>query len=273
MMDELAQYDLRINSGGAFESYKHGVWKPGPLFKDYDLLVFTSGVGTCLINGRECAVSANDVLLIRRGDRVEKAFSAGRMANLFVHFDFLGRDGQPTDPPTAILPPRRPFHVNSLVITHMTQAIMARNWENEHVSALALLRAILLLLAGHQEAPSRDFHARHRERILAEFASRILKDPAPRRSVADLAAEAGMSTVQFTRCFRRHTGHPPGEFMVLARIERARLLLTTTSRTLSDIADALGFSDVHYFTRQFASKTGVPPATYRKRPNPLAKIR
>ena len=264
-MDELAGYGLKINSVSAFESYKHGVWKPGPLFKDYDLLVFTSGVGTCLINGKECTVSANDVLFIRRGDRIEKPFSAGRMANLFVHFDFLGKDGRPTDPPAAALPPRRPFHVNSLVITHMTQALMQKCRKRENASALAILRSVLLLLAEHEEAPARNLHGRHRARIMDEFAKRILENPAPRRSVAGLAAEAGMSTVQFTRCFRKHTGHPPGEFMVLARIERARLLLSTTSRTLSDVADSLGYSDVYFFTRQFTKRTGSPPAAYRKK--------
>jgi len=266
MTEKLAKYDLRINFAGVFESYKDGVWNPPPVLSDYDLLVFTSGVGTIVINGKRHTVSQNDVLLMRRGDRTEEALSSGRISNLLVHFDFLGEDGNLTDPPASVLPPRFPAQMNPVVMAHMTQAVMQKCSRGEPDSAAALLRAILILLAGMEQAKPRDFSVAHRSRLLEDFASRILADPAQQRCVADLAAEAGMSPVQFTRCFREKTGHAPGEFMVLARIERARLLLTTTSRSVADIAFSLGYSDVYYFTRQFTSKTGVPPATYRKTP-------
>lgn len=262
-MDELVKYDLQINSFSAFESSRDGVWNPPPRCKDYDLLIFTTGAGTCLVNGGKYALSANDVLLLRRGDRIEKAFTAGRMANLFVHFDFLGQDGRPTDPPAAILPPRRPLAVNSTVITHLTHTLMEICFKGEKASATTLLRAILVLLADHQETPVLKFHAAHHRSVVGALVERILNHPEENTSVVALAAEAGISPVQFTRLFRRHTGHPPGEFMVLARVERARLLLSTTSRTLQDIADSLGYSDISYFNRQFARKTGVPPAAYR----------
>jgi len=74
-----------------------------------------------------------------------------------------------------------------------------------------------------------------------------------------------MSAVQFTRRFRRAVGSSPGEFMVLARIEQAKLLLTTTSRDVIEIADSLGYSDQYYFSRQFAQRTGYPPVAYRRK--------
>ncbi len=264
MNDELAKYDLRIAFAGVFESFKDGVWNPPSVFTDYDLLVFTSGVGTCILNGRQHTISPHDVLLMRRGDTMERAFSAGRMANMLMHFDFIGENGEPIDPPETILPPRFPAHANYMVISQIMQACI-RSWVNgESLSVKTYLRSILLLLAKEPEGQMRDFTVEHRSRLLGEFARRILENPAPHRSVSNLAEEAGMSAVQFTRCFREHTGHAPGEFMVLARIERAKLLLSTTSRTVADIASSLGFSDVFYFTRQFSEKAGAPPGEFRK---------
>lgn len=266
MKRDLNNYGLRINSCNTFESYKDGAWNPRPVSRDYDLMVFTSGAGTLLINGKQCTVSSNDTLLIRRGDAIKDPVSAGRINNMFVHFDFLGEDGEPTDPTEAILPPRLPSQENHMITGQLTQAILRKCARGDKESAVAILRAILILLADQSESWSKDFSVLHRARLLDEFAAQILRDPAAKRSVPDMAAEVGMSAVQFTRSFRKRTGHSPGDFMVLARIERARMLLITTSRTVADIADSLGYSDVYYFTRQFTSKTGISPAAYRKSP-------
>jgi AraC-like DNA-binding protein len=271
MLDELVKYGLRINHAAMFESYRDGVWNPPATFTDYDLLVFTSGVGSCLINGRQHTVSPRDILLMRRGDTMERPFSAGRMANMLAHFDFIGENGEPVDPPEEILPPRFPAHADHLMISNVMQACIKSLDNSEPLAAKALLRSILLLLAQQPEGQLRDFSVAHRSRLFGEFARRILDDPALHRNVSDLADEAGMSAVQFTRCFREHTGHPPGEFMVLARIERAKLLLSTTSRSVADVANCLGFSDVYFFTRQFASRAGAPPAAFRTKKRKKSK--
>jgi AraC-like DNA-binding protein len=44
--------------------------------------------------------------------------------------------------------------------------------------------------------------------------------------------------------------------------EAGRLLLESPL-PIKAIADRLGFSDVHFFTRQFRQFLGVPPATFR----------
>ncbi len=54
------------------------------------------------------------------------------------------------------------------------------------------------------------------------------------------------------------------EFVVQARINRGRILLTESSLTVSEIAAALGYDDIYFFSRQFKAKTGVSPTAFRE---------
>jgi YesN/AraC family two-component response regulator len=42
-------------------------------------------------------------------------------------------------------------------------------------------------------------------------------------------------------------------------------LLAETELTITEIADALGYRDVFFFTRQFRQVAATPPARFRKR--------
>jgi AraC-like DNA-binding protein len=48
------------------------------------------------------------------------------------------------------------------------------------------------------------------------------------------------------------------------RLERAHHLLVETSMTITEIARALGYSDLFLFSRQFRQRYGQPPRALRK---------
>jgi transcriptional regulator GlxA family with amidase domain len=54
--------------------------------------------------------------------------------------------------------------------------------------------------------------------------------------------------------------------MIRRRIQRAATLLSESSLTISQIADAMGYRDVYFFSRQFKQKMGQSPRTYRSGP-------
>jgi len=78
-----------------------------------------------------------------------------------------------------------------------------------------------------------------------------------------LARELGMSYSRFRARFRDATGLPPKQYHLAIRINKARLLLLETDLTVSEIASRLGFSSVHYFSRVFRQKMGLPPSHLR----------
>ena len=82
--------------------------------------------------------------------------------------------------------------------------------------------------------------------------------------VRDLAKQMHYSSDHFTRVFRAVTGHSPRQFIVKARIEEAKNLITMSSHSISRIAALLGYSDVYQFSKQFKEQTGVPPSRFRR---------
>lgn len=85
---------------------------------------------------------------------------------------------------------------------------------------------------------------------------------------ADLAALAGYGEYYITQKFRRETGTTVNDYVKFAKVERAKVLLRGTGRTVQDIADELGFSSRSHFSQSFREVTGQSPADYRAgRPN------
>jgi len=85
----------------------------------------------------------------------------------------------------------------------------------------------------------------------------------------DLAALARVSTFHFNVAFRNSVGHPPHEYVIQRRIERAQGLMLSTETPLSDIAIECGFADQAHFTRLFRAVSGETPAAWRRaRANP-----
>lgn len=80
-----------------------------------------------------------------------------------------------------------------------------------------------------------------------------------------LAKRVGYSDYYLSRVFKKETGFSMDEYTRNARIERAKILLTSSQTPIQDIAEALGFSGRNYFAVTFRRVTGMPPATYRKK--------
>ncbi len=79
-----------------------------------------------------------------------------------------------------------------------------------------------------------------------------------------LAKLAQVSETHLKRTFNQIFGMPPIEYVILTRINAARELLDTTDRTVSDIAQAVGFYDHSHLIRHFKRLRGCTPNQYRK---------
>jgi AraC-like DNA-binding protein len=84
-------------------------------------------------------------------------------------------------------------------------------------------------------------------------------------TLADCAAEAGLSPWHLLRAFRDAFGETPREFLTRLRIERARHLLTVTGRSVTDVCLDVGFSSLGTFSTLFKRHVGDSPAQFRRR--------
>ncbi|MEM5372225.1 AraC family transcriptional regulator [Paraburkholderia azotifigens] len=96
---------------------------------------------------------------------------------------------------------------------------------------------------------------------IARAKSRIDDEPASASTLADLAAEAGMSRFQLLRSFAHEVGLPPHAYRMQRRVVLARQLIAQGT-PLADAAVSAGFSDQSHMTRAFVRLLGVTPAGY-----------
>ena len=78
-------------------------------------------------------------------------------------------------------------------------------------------------------------------------------------SVEQIGDEIGLSRVQLYRKVKALTGYSPVEIIRKARLTRARHLLQTTERTVSEVAYAVGFSTPSYFSKCYKDEFGENP--------------
>lgn len=82
-------------------------------------------------------------------------------------------------------------------------------------------------------------------------------------SADELSRLCGLSITHLRRLFRVSTGMTPMEYHTRLRIRRACQLLHEGELSITQIAEALGYENVFYFSRVFKKVMGVPPKQYQ----------
>jgi AraC-like DNA-binding protein len=101
------------------------------------------------------------------------------------------------------------------------------------------------------------------ERII-DFVERHYASPISLRDVADAF---GYSPCHLTTTFRQATGTPITAWIIKRRIVAAQQLLGEANVDVATACEAVGFSDLCYFTRQFVRHVGMTPGRFRSTMN------
>lgn len=83
-------------------------------------------------------------------------------------------------------------------------------------------------------------------------------------TLADLAAEAGLSPSHFGARFKATFDMTPMQYVIERRMAEAKRLLTQTNWSIREVADAVGFESQAYFATRFREVVGVAPREYRR---------
>ncbi|MFJ7264881.1 GlxA family transcriptional regulator [Streptomyces globosus] len=82
-------------------------------------------------------------------------------------------------------------------------------------------------------------------------------------TLAEIADHAKISVRTLNRRFRAQTGATPLQWLLSARVDRARLLLETTDLPITLLADRTGFGSPATLRHHFTRHTGTSPHAYR----------
>ncbi len=83
-------------------------------------------------------------------------------------------------------------------------------------------------------------------------------------SVEEVGDYVGVSRAYLQKKFKTEIGKSVGSYIIDCRMREAQKLLKFSSRTLSEISEALHFSSQSYFQNSFKKMYGITPMEYRK---------
>ena len=85
--------------------------------------------------------------------------------------------------------------------------------------------------------------------------------------VDSLARAVRMTPDHFIRLFKKEMGCTPAQFIIGRRMTQAMLMLSAEPLMTKEVAYALGYDNLSYFSRLFKRHTGLTPGAYRERFN------
>lgn len=134
-------------------------------------------------------------------------------------------------------------------------------WNEANVSA-DIYRLLMSMVAS---AITHHFNKDDRETVknAAEYISKHLSE---RLTVENLAHRYGYSAGYFSKAFKCSTGFAPYQYILNARLDYSRHLLSNTTLSIQEVADRSGFTSLANFSYSFRKSNGKTPSEFRKIP-------
>ena len=110
-----------------------------------------------------------------------------------------------------------------------------------------------------------DFNRNHGDSGIDDIQLWLEKNFNQNLTISNLAEKAKLGERTFVRRFKKATGDLPSEYIQRLRIESARNLLESTTKSIDEITWAVGYEDSNSFRRLFKKRTGLSPGSYRKK--------
>ena len=123
-----------------------------------------------------------------------------------------------------------------------------------------LLKRVLLHILKTEE-----YHGDPRRRLLDEVKAYIFENACAGISNEDVAQQFGYHSYYLNRLLLQREGTSLNRLILARKIQRAEELISSTDRSITEVALEVGFANIAYFSRMFKEKVGMTPNQFRKR--------
>ena len=218
-----------------------------------ELVFYLKGSGYVETEGKRYDYRAGDIILVPSG---VPHTEVNEVPHMVIVVGFKCEDAD-----LALLPRGKftpPEYVKDLLKAMLDEKIKA---EEGHQQVLCLQTEILITyLSRLEKSPKKDGFAS----LLPNIESFIDENIAHNISLDDFAHAYHYSTSRFRHLFTEKVGISPKQYVIKKRLEKAKELLKTTDKNLTEIAMECGFYDSSQFSRIFKNHIGVNPSEARK---------
>ncbi|RCW42694.1 helix-turn-helix domain-containing protein [Paenibacillus prosopidis] len=227
---------------------------------NYDLFYVWSGEGEVEVNGTHYEVGKGSCFLFRPGDYTSATHHPQRPLVLtYIHFAV-------NESIDAV--PNRYRMLNDTVdfeymLSRYVRLFLVQTYAAQEEAQLILKQLMIHLLREDNQLPVEKKASNQLTEAIHEVANFIRQNPSIAHRVEDLAVRAQLSPRYFSMKFKELIGMSVQTYMIRTRIERAQHLLMHAGMNVTEVADALGYRDIFFFSRQFKQYTGRSPSEIR----------
>ncbi len=257
--------NLRVNTAGTVFCEPEWSWRPMNL-ADFDLWYIWAGRGELRRGKERFDLSPGAICCLRPGESYHVEHDpAHRLGVCYAHFDFVSARGQVSHPRPSDLPPFFAQLSGSGTYESIMRHVVTLSKQPAGAAQAGLHLAGVLEAMRHAAAlPLLAGTAREHQERIAGVVRFVRENPGMMHAVDALADRAGYSIDHFARVFSEVVGQPPREFCISVRLDRARQLLQDSAMSIEQIAAAMGYADVFFFSRQFKQRVGTSPSKWRE---------
>lgn len=228
------------------------------------LLLKTDAIFT--LNGKDVPVAKNTFFLYRKGTpQYYRCVPQHVFANDWIHFDFEGDEekqflsyGIPFDTPIPV------EHLNflSFCVKSIAYEIYSANMNREKSAAAYMM--LIFLKMQEQLFQENDAVMDSKYETLSTIRNKIYSKPYEVRTVETAAHEVRMSKSSFQHLYKQQFGTTFIQDLIQSRMSYAKMLLSSTNLTVTEIAEQCGYQCYAHFVRQFRQQIGMTPSEYRR---------
>lgn len=235
-----------------------------------EILYITQGHGVHTIRKQQIEVGEGDMLIILPGDAhslAPKDENSFTWDNCIIDPDFLE---QPL--PSNISEKVINFSGSTdiaFMMSGLTQEYRTKNLHYQEIMrgyAYAVVNQFLraLELECDKSEQMSELLVDRKEQYIRSAVTYLRQHYSEKIRLQDVAASVGISSGYLERIFREERDTSPIEYLNVYRIEQACKLLLTSSKSIADICQEIGYNDMKFFYVVFKRQTGVSPGVYRR---------
>ena len=240
----------------------------------YQLMICLGGSGEITVGNNRYRMSRGDVCLAEPMERHSLVQDDG-MRLVEVKFVVLDRN---LDENIRKMPEH--FTIDSASIFERIERLSSAFYMTGIYSSEIIDYELFLLLAHLMRDSAEKYEIRYTEKTdsvaiphsdasaeletrfdrIVEYIEHNISEPITLDTLADAVHfDKSYLTVKFKEIY----GLSPMRYVAHTRLERAKALLSSTDKSVTEVAHETGFSSIHYFSRHFKAKVGFTPGEYR----------
>ena len=245
-----------------FQQYKH----PNPTeisfhsHKCHELVIYTQGEGSVEADGKIFKYRKNSIVIIPQGI-MHNEINFHKCHNIAIGFN-----SNPDIVPFDIF--QADLDVMS-IIQNMLEEKSQQNKYCDEIISLQLYRLILMLLRTKLVSAPKPQIKKDFPLILKSIDNYIEENLIHQISISDFAEMYNYSADRFRHIFTENMGISLKQYIILKRIECAKILLTSSNKSITDISYECGFYDASQFSKLFKKICKITPSQFRNKYNDI----